>query len=162
LFSLVYSGIFSTRTFSKILCTLDPWWHQRITWVWKYNKESRLQIDASSDCANICGRATFHARHNSPFTRPWSAQSCSTAVREEGFPNDMRPKNWKWCLQEEVQPRTRQRVWQPECPKCHEDKQIALRWSQDQKTQRPTTKSSIQSQTQWKEKSKKIEIQVGG
>jgi hypothetical protein len=30
---------------------------------------------------------------------------------------------------------------QPECPKCHEDKQkqIALRWSHDQKTRRPTT-----------------------
>jgi hypothetical protein len=46
--------------------------------------------------------------------------------------------------------------------KCHEDKQIALRWSHDQKTRRPITKSSIQSQTHWKEKSRKIEIQVGG
>jgi hypothetical protein len=35
----------------------------------KYNEESRLQIAASSDCANICSRATFHARPNSPFTR---------------------------------------------------------------------------------------------
>jgi hypothetical protein len=35
----------------------------------KYNAESRLQIGASSDCANICSRATFHARQNSPFTR---------------------------------------------------------------------------------------------
>jgi hypothetical protein len=34
--------------------------------------------------------------------------------------------------------------------------------SHDQKTQRPTTKSSIQSQTHWKEKSRKTEIQVGG
>jgi hypothetical protein len=40
--------------------------------------------------------------------------------------------------------------------------QIALRWSHDQKTRRPTTKSSIQNQTQWKEKSRKTEIQVGG
>jgi hypothetical protein len=32
----------------------------------------------------------------------------------------------------------------------------------DQKTRRPTTKSSIQSQTQWKENSRKTEIQVGG
>jgi hypothetical protein len=40
--------------------------------------------------------------------------------------------------------------------------QIALRWTHDQKTRRPTTNSSIQSQTQWKEKSKKTEIQVGG
>jgi hypothetical protein len=32
----------------------------------------------------------------------------------------------------------------------------------DQKTRKPTTKSSIQSQTQWKEKSRKTEIQVGG
>jgi hypothetical protein len=31
-----------------------------------------------------------------------------------------------------------------------------------QKTRRPTTKSSIQSQTQWNEKSRKTEIQVGG
>jgi hypothetical protein len=31
-----------------------------------------------------------------------------------------------------------------------------------QNTQRPTTKSSIQSQTPWKEKSRKTEIQVGG
>jgi hypothetical protein len=31
-----------------------------------------------------------------------------------------------------------------------------LRWSHDQKTRRPTTKSSIQSQTQWKEKSRKV------
>jgi hypothetical protein len=29
----------------------------------------------------------------------------------------------------------------------HEDKQIALRWSHDQKTRRTTTKSFIQSQT---------------
>jgi hypothetical protein len=33
-------------------------------------RESRLQIGASSDCANTCSRATFHARQNSPFTRP--------------------------------------------------------------------------------------------
>jgi hypothetical protein len=32
------------------------------------------------------------------------------------------------------------------CPKCHENKQIALRWSHDQKTSRPSTKNSIQSQ----------------
>jgi hypothetical protein len=37
-----------------------------------------------------------------------------------------------------------------------------LRWSHDQKTRRPTTKSSLQSQTQWKEKSRKTEIQMGG
>jgi hypothetical protein len=37
---------------------------------WKYNEESRLQIGASLDSANICSRATFHARQNSPFTRP--------------------------------------------------------------------------------------------
>jgi hypothetical protein len=41
-------------------------------------------------------------------------------------------------------------------------KQIALRWSHDQKNRRPTTKSSIQSQTQWNEKSRKTEIQMGG
>jgi hypothetical protein len=35
-------------------------------------------------------------------------------------------------------------------------------WSHDQKTRRPTSKSSIQIQTQWKEKSSKTEIQVGG
>jgi hypothetical protein len=39
---------------------------------------------------------------------------------------------------------------------------IALRWSYDQKTRRPTTKSSIQSQTHWMEKSRKTETQVGG
>jgi hypothetical protein len=33
---------------------------------WNYNEESRLQIGASSDCANICSRATFHARQNLP------------------------------------------------------------------------------------------------
>jgi hypothetical protein len=43
-----------------------------------------------------------------------------------------------------------------------EQKQIALRWSHDQKTQRPTTKISIQSQSQWKENSSKTEIQVSG
>jgi hypothetical protein len=32
--------------------------------------QRRLQIVASSDCANICSRATFAARQNSPFTRP--------------------------------------------------------------------------------------------
>jgi hypothetical protein len=32
--------------------------------------ESRLQIGTSLDCTNICGRATFHARQNSSFTRP--------------------------------------------------------------------------------------------
>jgi hypothetical protein len=50
---------------------------------------------------------------------------------------------------------------EPEWSKCHEDKQIALRWSHDQKIRRLTTKSSIQSQTQWNEKSRKTEIQVG-
>jgi hypothetical protein len=35
--------------------------------------QRRMQIGASSDCANICSRATFHARPNSSFTRPWSA-----------------------------------------------------------------------------------------
>jgi hypothetical protein len=29
-----------------------------------------LQIGASLDCANICSRATIHARQNSPVTRP--------------------------------------------------------------------------------------------
>jgi hypothetical protein len=42
-----------------------------------------------------------------------------------------------------------------------EDLQIALRWSHDLKSRRPTTKRFIQSQTQWKEKSRKTEIQVG-
>jgi hypothetical protein len=46
--------------------------------------------------------------------------------------------------------------------KCHKDKQIALRWSHEQKTRRAITKSSIQSQTQWMQKSRKTEIQVGG
>jgi hypothetical protein len=36
----------------------------------KYNEKSRMQIGASSDCANICSRATFDVRQNSPFTRP--------------------------------------------------------------------------------------------
>jgi hypothetical protein len=57
-----------------------------MTWVWKYNKESRLQIGASSDYANICSRATFHARQNSPFTRPWSAQSYSATGRPGCWP----------------------------------------------------------------------------
>jgi hypothetical protein len=35
-----------------------------------YNEESILLIGASSDCTNICSRATLHARPNSPFTRP--------------------------------------------------------------------------------------------
>jgi hypothetical protein len=37
----------------------------------------------------------------------------------------------------------------PECPRCHEDRKQAdcatLRWSHDQKTRKPTIKSSIQS-----------------
>jgi hypothetical protein len=37
----------------------------------------------------------------------------------------------------------------------------AASWSNDKKTRRPTTKSSIQSQIQWKEKSRKTKIQVG-
>jgi hypothetical protein len=41
-----------------------------MTRVWKYNEESRLHRGASSDCANICSRAIFHARQNSPFRRP--------------------------------------------------------------------------------------------
>jgi hypothetical protein len=57
-----------------------------MTWVWKYSKESRLQTGASSDCENICGRATFHARQNSLFTRSWSVQSCSTAVKRGCWP----------------------------------------------------------------------------
>jgi hypothetical protein len=31
--------------------------------------QRRIQIGASSDCANICSRATFHARPNSPFQK---------------------------------------------------------------------------------------------
>jgi hypothetical protein len=42
------------------------------------------------------------------------------------------------------------------------DKQITLRWSHDQNTQRPTTKNSIQSKNKWKEKPRKTEIQVSG
>jgi hypothetical protein len=46
--------------------------------------------------------------------------------------------------------------------KRQENKQIPRRWSLDQKTRRPTTKNLIQRQPQWKEKSRKTEIQVGG
>jgi hypothetical protein len=63
---------------------------ERMTWVLKYNKEFTLQIGASSDCANICSRATFHAREKSAFTRPWSTQSCSTAVRRGCWPKERR------------------------------------------------------------------------
>jgi hypothetical protein len=35
-------------------------------------------------------------------------------------------------------------------------------WSHDQKIRRPITKSSIYSQTQWNDKSRKTEIYVGG
>jgi hypothetical protein len=75
------------------------------------------------------GSETWFQRGGEPNARIW----------EEDSPNDMRPENRKWCLQE--------KVWQPKGPKCHEDKQIALRWSHDQKTRRSTTKISIQSQT---------------
>jgi hypothetical protein len=61
-----------------------------MTWVWKYNEKSRLQIGASSNCANISGHATFHARKNSPSTRPWSAQFCSTAVKRGCWPKGRR------------------------------------------------------------------------
>jgi hypothetical protein len=58
-----------------------------MTWVWKYNEESRLQIGASLDCANIYARAIFHARQNSPFTiRPALLYGSATWVltkREE-------------------------------------------------------------------------------
>jgi hypothetical protein len=84
----------------------------------EYNAESRLQIGASSDWANICSRATFHARQNSPFTRSWCAQSCSTAVRRGCWPKGG----------ELVFERKSKMV-------LHE------------KTRRPTSKSSIQSQT---------------
>jgi hypothetical protein len=67
-----------------------------MTWVWKYNEESRLQIGASSDCAKLCSRATFHARQNSPFTRPWSTQSCSTAVRRGCWPKEREPITRIW------------------------------------------------------------------
>jgi hypothetical protein len=47
-------------------------------------------------------------------------------------------------------------------PKCYEDKQIALRWTHDQKTRIHPPKSSIEHPTQWKEKSRKTKIQVDG
>jgi hypothetical protein len=43
-------------------------------------RSQKKSVGASSDCPNICSRATFHARQNSPFTKPSFAQSCSTAV----------------------------------------------------------------------------------
>jgi hypothetical protein len=49
--------------------------------IWIYNEESRLQVGASSDCANIYGRATFDARQNLPFTRP--CETWMLAKREE-------------------------------------------------------------------------------
>jgi hypothetical protein len=82
-----------------------------MTWVWKYNEESRLQIGASSDCANICSRATFHARPNSPFTRPWSAQFCSWPKGRRTNCSYLRGRfseqyaARKFYLQEEIQPR---------------------------------------------------------
>jgi hypothetical protein len=54
-----------------------------ITYYIQRRIQTRLQIGASSDCANICSRTTFHARQNSPFAGPLSAQSCSTAVKRE-------------------------------------------------------------------------------
>jgi hypothetical protein len=39
-----------------------------------------MELTSSSDYSNICSRATFHDRQNAPFTRPWFAQSYSTAV----------------------------------------------------------------------------------
>jgi hypothetical protein len=52
----------------------------------------------------------------------------------------------------------------PEMPRrqLSYDELTALRWLQDQKTRRLITKKSLQSQTQWKEKSRKTEIQAGG
>jgi hypothetical protein len=49
-----------------------------MTWVWKkYNEESS-------------SRASFHARQNSLFTRPWFGQSCSLAVRRGCWPKGRR------------------------------------------------------------------------
>jgi hypothetical protein len=55
-----------------------------------------LEIQQRTQTANkcffgsICSRANFHAIQNSPFTRPWSAQSCCTAVRRGFWPKGRR------------------------------------------------------------------------
>ena len=66
-------------------------------------------------------------------------------LREEGAPHDMWSDKLKRSVQEEVQFRTREGVQQPECHQRREEKQIALRWSHDQTTRRPTTKSYFHS-----------------
>jgi hypothetical protein len=114
-----------------------------MTWVWKYNEESRLQIGTSLDCACICSRATLHFRQNLPFTRPWSTQSCSTAVRRGCWPKGRRT-NFSY-LRESFSERyakiengvtgggttTNSIKRQPECPKCHEDKNHMIRRPKD-------------------------------
>jgi hypothetical protein len=129
-----------------------------LTWVWKYNEESRLQIVAFSDCANIWSRATFHARPNSPFTRPWSAQSCSTDVGVDQKGGERIARIWEKGSPDELD----KEFDSPNALNVTKTSRLRYADHMIKRPVKPITKSSIQSQTQWKEKSRKTEIQVDG
>jgi hypothetical protein len=167
----------------------DVWvWlcHSR-KWLWHLsysacgNHTLRVEITPYVNKSHSCVLKSHFAFRNynraCVHNRPWSAQSCSTAVRRECWPKGRRTNcsHSRERFSERYAARKSKMVstgggtntnsiksLTAECPKCHEDKQIVLRWSHDQKTWRLTTKSSIQSQTHWKEKSRKTQIQVGG
>jgi hypothetical protein len=137
-----------------------------MTCVWKYNEESRLQIVQSSHLS----RQTKFTIHKT-LIRPvllYSSETLMLTKREENQLLVFERMVLRTICGPKIDNGVYRRRYNHELDKEFDssnalnvtDKQIALRWSHDQKTRRPTTKSSIQSQTQWKEKSRKI--QVGG
>jgi hypothetical protein len=116
----------------------DPWWHRTTPLVWRYRGESRLQINASSDCANNCSRSIFHVQKNSLSTRPWSVWSCCMAVRHGCWPKGRRT-NFLWlrgrCSERYV--RWSSTLW----------RRIDCATLNDQKTRSPTTEGYIYSIT---------------
>jgi hypothetical protein len=76
---------------------------------------SNSSVNLSQSESNVLHRVVIDIL-NTSIHQKWK-HSYKTAIRissepllrEEGAPNDMRPENLKWCLQEKVQLRTRER-----------------------------------------------------
>jgi hypothetical protein len=89
IFFLCFDGCFKkwiwNLTFEKHVFN-DLFYFQPNWKPWFFKLSSKFSII----WINICSRASFHARQNSPFTRPWSAQSCSTALRRGCWPKGRR------------------------------------------------------------------------
>jgi hypothetical protein len=83
---------------SKNSCALDPWWDQRMTWVWKYNKESRLQIGLTkstihktlirsepkvrrTNCSYLRGNAVYRRRYNHELVKEFDSPNALNVTK---------------------------------------------------------------------------------